>query len=287
MGNIKKKNGEEFIAHYGVKGMKWGVRHEYEKVGRKESHETDSGTSGKLKLTDKQKRAIKIGATAAAATLAVCGTYYLYKTGKLDKLIDIGRRKTTDMLGTEKLREVDSITGFNKLGKNVSKSISENLKNCNPDGYTNNCKEVSLTYAVKDIFGVDICAKAQTIKGNLHDFMSAYFKDADVKTLTADRTNAKDRLTKQLLKRYSEGDVGQVAVTFDPKYIRAGAQETGHAFNWKILNGTVHFIDGQPDPPLEDASKYFNFVNASKEIEYVKINGLTPTELLKKAMRNR
>lgn len=32
--NTKRYYYEPYLMHYGVKGMKWGVRHDYEPVGR-------------------------------------------------------------------------------------------------------------------------------------------------------------------------------------------------------------------------------------------------------------
>ena len=74
----------EYLMHHGVKGMKWGVRKEYEPAGRKNS----GGKSGKKKLTAKQKKII--GAVAGAAVIAGTG-YVLYKTGQFDRIASIGK----------------------------------------------------------------------------------------------------------------------------------------------------------------------------------------------------
>lgn len=50
---------ERYLMHHGVKGMKWGARHDPEKVGR--------GTSS-LKLSNKQKKILKRVAIGAAIT---------------------------------------------------------------------------------------------------------------------------------------------------------------------------------------------------------------------------
>lgn len=102
------------LYHHGVKGMKWGVRKKYEPVGRKRSGSYSSYKSSgdktelahrnhdrivakakqtgksaaeieqeekieksnkKLKLTDKQKKAIAIGAIAAGTALTAYGVY--------------------------------------------------------------------------------------------------------------------------------------------------------------------------------------------------------------------
>lgn len=73
---------DECLAHYGVLGMKWGVRNaetlrKYEGgKGRKPRKEDQGDKKG---LSERQKKAIKIGVAATAATLGVLGGVYLYK----------------------------------------------------------------------------------------------------------------------------------------------------------------------------------------------------------------
>ena len=62
------------LYHHGVKGMKWGVRHDYVPKGRKRSKKQDDKSDDDAKskgihLTDKQKKYIKIGAAVAATAL--------------------------------------------------------------------------------------------------------------------------------------------------------------------------------------------------------------------------
>lgn len=60
------------LYHYGVKGMKWGVRHDRQPTGNR-----------RRGLTDKQKKAIKVGAIAIGSALAMYGGYKIYKaTGR-------------------------------------------------------------------------------------------------------------------------------------------------------------------------------------------------------------
>lgn len=74
-----------YLSHHGVKGMKWGVRKEPERKGRRpRRHLPESGgykhkvasseePNQRKGLTSKQKRNIAIGAAAAATVLAVYG----------------------------------------------------------------------------------------------------------------------------------------------------------------------------------------------------------------------
>ena len=63
---------EDYLMHHGVKGMKWGVRHDPERVGRKQQGSKNKKKRG---LSPKAKKYIKIGATVAGTTLLAYGLY--------------------------------------------------------------------------------------------------------------------------------------------------------------------------------------------------------------------
>lgn len=148
----------------------------------------------------------------------------------------------------------------------------DNLKAVNPGGYTNNCKECSLCYCFRSK-GYDVKTGPRTMNSNLSDFIETNFNTTRVKTFTPDSEPSKnlERATKNILKRYDEGDVGVIGVSWNSKFTRANV-EAGHAFNWKIKDGKVQFVDAQSKVPLLDASKYFKFIDTSKEIEFAKID---------------
>lgn len=77
-----------YLQHHGIKGQSWGERHgppyplDYESHTSKQIRENPSSRLGKkkpLKLTDKRKKYIKIGAGVLAATAVGVGAYMLYK----------------------------------------------------------------------------------------------------------------------------------------------------------------------------------------------------------------
>ena len=83
------------LYHYGVSGQKWGVRRyqngdgSYTSEGKKRYKKSSSSKS--------KKKAIVIGAAAVGTALAVCGAYKLAKSGKLNGLVEMGKRFVQDM----------------------------------------------------------------------------------------------------------------------------------------------------------------------------------------------
>lgn len=97
------------LYHWGIKGMKWGVRRYQNKdgtltdAGRKRYMDDATGekeqkppkTSG---LSSNQKKALKVGATVAVAALAAYGGYRLVQSGKLDSFVTVGKKKITEIV---------------------------------------------------------------------------------------------------------------------------------------------------------------------------------------------
>lgn len=84
-----------YLAHYGVKGMKWGVRHDYEPIGRKkrvknqtedDSSQKDATESDKKKWSTKKKVLV-----AGAAIVAAYATYKFVDSGSAVRLMAKGK----------------------------------------------------------------------------------------------------------------------------------------------------------------------------------------------------
>lgn len=98
------------LYHHGIRGQKWGVRNgppyplgasdhsaSERKAGWRVSLNTkkptyESSKKSGIRLTDKQKKYLKIGAVVAVTALAVGGGVYLYKQGVFDSLVNKGRK---------------------------------------------------------------------------------------------------------------------------------------------------------------------------------------------------
>lgn len=143
--------------HHGIKGQRWGVR----RFQKKDGSRTSAGkvrqreNSQKKGLTDKQKRAIKIGAAVVGASLVAAGGVYLYKTGKLQT---VGNNFIT--------KELHSAN--NGIGKSINDISKTMVANVNSDGrsgsglsadYQRNCAHTSIAYIMNSVLGYNVKAK--------------------------------------------------------------------------------------------------------------------------------
>lgn len=89
-------NRNDYLMHYGIKGMKWGVRHDPERVG-------SASNNGRRGLSDRQKTALKV---AAGTALVVGGTVALARINKANwKRGDAVIKKLADKQAARHVKE--------------------------------------------------------------------------------------------------------------------------------------------------------------------------------------
>ena len=280
-------NNAEYLQHYGILGMRWGIRRFQDKSGRltaagkkrydddpsngapeKASSKTqkevgDSFIEKKLgiKLSDRQKTAIKIGAGVAAAALVAYGGYRLYNSdvGKplrdqvdqfLNRFNEVYDRETFKQTGklTEhakkdlSTREYDSKLRFFKKAREYTpdedlKAINEGMFRVTQGG-SNNCGLCTTAYELRRR-GYDVRANFAE-QGRSVKTLSEFFKNAEIQddSALANRTKSEwmAAIERRLL-RQGDGARGN----FGGQYAMGG----GHSIIYEVSKGKVIFRDGQ------------------------------------------
>lgn len=237
------------LQHHGVKGMKWGVRKKRDsnmntrnksKDNKEDGHQHES--KEKIHLTDKQKKAIKIGAAVTAAALVTYGAYRLNKSGK----IDISKFAGSAI--------VDKNTGLEL--QSTQESIDSALKAVNPKyslfnkKYNMNCGNCAIAFEARlrgynveasgNPTGMTISQIGQFFKG----FKSESFKEINIDTtkLASDFTTR----GKQVEKAMSQSILKQCSSSKDARGMLFFPSKFGsHWVSWTKSGDNVTFHNSQ------------------------------------------
>ena len=283
-----------WLAHHGIKGQKWGVKNgpPYPLDSQSKSTSEKRATTGrrnsngeneKKGLSDRQKKAIKIGAAACATALAAAGTYYLYKNGYLDKMAEMGKNKTKELLAGsadiinfgDKASSITSGAGgtIKKLAK--PEPMQDTLSKANPLRGTpegkNNCVPSAIAGFLRQM-GYDVTAKGTGGKmQNTAGVVEECFKGAKVLEGSAVKFGrSRADAVEMLVKHYGLNAEGVDSVDLK----RADGTTGGHCFSWKITNGIVSFFDNNTGRDDSQTSKYFNIIDTNGQLVLARLDDL-------------
>jgi len=121
------------LAHFGTKGMRWGIRRyqnydgTYTDLGAERRREESGSDEQPRGLSDRAKKALKIGAIAAGSALTIYGGYKIHQKLKDKKLGSDGLpfdiRKDLPFAKTSKFKE-----GLKSFGEGTKKVVTEGAK---------------------------------------------------------------------------------------------------------------------------------------------------------------
>ena len=241
------------LYHHGILGQKWGKRNgpPYPlKEGQKSSVEKKADKQH-FRLSDRQKRLVKIGAAAALTGLALYGTYKISSSGVLDKSLFYGKVGNWDGLFTDdgphgkfglrgvsqKARDLSQEYGFNL--RNAPSTVYEDVKSSNP-GYTPvgplryNCSHSTIAYVMRRM-GLDVKAlpmNQDEIDGGISPFeFKRYFKGCKYTEVSS----ATKESIIETVKSIANNENGACGVLHLP----------GHATAWEYIDGEVKLVDPQ------------------------------------------
>lgn len=208
----------DYLIHYGVKGMKWGVRRYQDKNGRLTAEGKEHYGTGKS-AANQEKGMSLLAAMAAYYGIVFGATALIYG-------------------GAAAAEAVESHARNKRLYKddNPNKITPESLKKVNPKWgkpeYSKNCTKCAVTTELVSR-GITDYQAGKSNGGYTCKDQAKWFKGAKVKEVTTSETAYNDYFDK--LKTGSSGVMG---------FTYEGGMG-GHSIHWTKLENDVRFEDGQ------------------------------------------
>lgn len=226
----QNQNGSNELLHYGVKGMKWGIRKEYEPKGRPKTKLLNSVT--KIKKTDNGDSVIK----------TLDKKDYQMRQDLLDEGYSVAKYASS----SEALYEFNNLPRFNqRLGEEQQRQATNH--NAPNNNRQNNCFECTMAYEMRRR-GYNV--QANEVRGGYaFEAMHAF----DIKNsftikmsqpsngAVSNRTLAEEayRSLEEQCLSYGDGARGMMGIYYAEPY------SGGHAMSWVVENGKFKIIDNQ------------------------------------------
>lgn len=240
---IREKTSDE-LYHYGVKGMKWGVRKEYEPKGRSSKSDSSKSLIKKLKNSAVRDETIKTR----------------YGDVKIDNYDSSDYKKAKDFVDfiaekyPDRYMDSDQTTKYmadlpKQDGHWRTEEMQIKQNNHDPqsinDPRWSNCFKCSMAYEMR-MRGYDVQAKPGPHGGWSSEAMHCFdVKDAFAISFTNVNTSDRKELAKEAYRQmekkclsYGDGARGTVGFQYYD-------YDSGHSMYWVVENGEFRIIDSQ------------------------------------------
>lgn len=301
------------LYHHGILGQQWGKKNgppypldasdhsaSEKKAGWRKSLDNSEDTDKKKHgLSDRQKKAIKIGAIAVGTALLAIGAYKLGTSGKLDGLLGRGRqaaklgvdgkqdinfddlRNTYEGLGFKRL--TDSPRSYDEIGERINKDNFDKLS----VQARENCKENAFGFFLEQCLGLDASSIERSVDGDYLDFVAKYAHNEPYEVVhRINKIGLKqkfgNKLTKKLLSDYILDQVkkGKIA---DGAVGGLGSEGMEHTINFIVNKGKVDFYNVKQHGMARTADEWLKDLDkiVNDKFQIIDFTKLRPTNEVK------
>lgn len=261
---MKRNN---WICHYGVKGMKWGVRRTPEQLGHeRKARKMNSGAAPLKYKSPALAKTANLAKQTGLRTLAMIDPTGIaalaYNSWVVKSYVDIGKQYASS---NEKWQKKDGpIEKLSQMKKKTAKgqTMEEDASYVNKgskDGRTKNCLACVCALEMRQR-GYDVQARRRAYGADVSKYHD-WFDDVKIEGSASFRQKGESRKTwvdrnySQLtnkLEAYPSGSRGFLAFTYE-------GSTSGHTISWEVKDKNVTFYDAQGKKTAAD--KVLSFSN--------------------------